>query len=219
MTAVYAVPIAGVNPDDSKCRSRISESRKEVLDRRIGIARKQGFAATLLLEYAVRKHYPSVVHPLVISAAENGKPYLVSEPNIHFSLSHSGGWAVCVIGDYPVGIDIEKLEPGRRDVASRFFHRDEVRYINSLSAAARDDAFYSLWTLKESFVKTTGHGLDLPLRSFCIDIRRTPPELRYSEIPGSYSLFLPSFPDKGYRLAVCVNEAYADEPPVTVFDE
>ncbi len=219
MTAVYAVPVAGVNPDDSKCRSRISESRKEILDRRVGIARKQGFAATLLLEYAVKKHYPSVVHPLAISAAENGKPYLVSEPGIHFSLSHSGDWAVCILGDHPVGIDIEKIEPGRRDVAARFFHRDEVRYLNSLSTAARNNAFYSLWTLKESFVKTTGHGLDLPLRSFCIDIRRNKPELRYSEVPGSYSLFLPQFPDSCYRLAVCINELNADEPPVTVLND
>ena len=70
--------------------------------------------------------YPSIVHPLHVSIAEGGKPYLVSEPGVHFSLSHSGDWAVCAIGDHPLGVDIEKCEPGRPDIASRFFHRDEA---------------------------------------------------------------------------------------------
>jgi len=200
-------------------RSCISRSRLEVLDRRHGQTRVQGFAATLLLEYAVRKRYPSVVHPLAISTADDGKPYLVSEPNIHFSLSHSGTWAVCALSDCPVGVDIEKCEPGRRSVAPRFFHRDEVRYLDSLSAAAKDGAFYSLWTLKESFVKTTGRGLDMPLRSFCIDLHWKYPRLRYSEEDGEYSFFLPPFPDRGYRLALCVKKANEKEPAVTVLDE
>ncbi len=218
MTDIFAVPTAGINPDDSLCRTLISRSRLEVLDRRHGQARVQGFAATLLLEYAVRKRYPSVVHPLSISTADDGKPYLVSEPNIHFSLSHSGTWAVCALSDCPVGVDIEKCEPGRRDVASRFFHRDEVRYIDSLSAAAKDSAFYSLWTLKESFVKTTGRGLDMPLRSFCIDLHWKHPRLRYSEENEEYSFFLPPFPDHSYRLALCVKRANAEEPTITVLD-
>lgn len=218
MTAVYAVPVSAVNPDDSACRASIARGRLELLDRRRGQARAQGFAATLLLEYAVAKHYPSVVHPLHISTAEDGKPYLVAEPGIHFNLSHSGQWAVCALGNCPVGIDIEKCEPGRRDIASRFFHRDEVRYLDSLRPAARDDAFFSLWTLKESFVKTTGRGLDLPLRSFCIDIRRSPPTLYCPDIIGHYSLFRLPFRDEAYRLALCVEKAKEKEPAVHILD-
>ena len=76
----------------------------------------------------------------------------------------------------------------------------------------REDAFYKLWTLKESFVKSTGRGLDLPLRSFRVDIRRMPPRLECDEIDGTFSLFLPAFSDPDYRLAVCVEQAGADEP-------
>ena len=196
MTAVYAIPVSAVNPDDSASRARLSRGRLEQIDRRRGTARSQGFAASLLLEYAVAQHYPSIVHPLSISIAEGGKPYLINEPNVHFSLSHSAGWAVCALSDHPVGVDIERCEPGRRDVASRFFHKDEVRYLNSLLPSMRDDAFYKLWTLKESFVKSTGRGLDLPLRSFRIDIHRMPPRLECDEVSGAYSLFLPEFSDR-----------------------
>ena len=218
MTAVYAIPVSAVNPDDSASRARLSRGRLEQIDRRRGTARSQGFAASLLLEYAVAQHYPSIVHPLSISIAEGGKPYLINEPNVHFSLSHSAGWAVCALSDHPVGVDIERCEPGRRDVASRFFHKDEVRYLNSLLPSMRDGAFYKLWTLKESFVKSTGRGLDLPLRSFRIDIHRMPPRLECDEVPGAYSLFLPEFTDRDYRLAVCIEQADALEPVLNILD-
>lgn len=217
MTAVYAIPVSAVNPDDGASRARLSRGRLEQIDRRRGAARAQSFAASLLLEYAVAQHFPWVVHPLAISIAEGGKPYLVSEPNLHFSLSHSANWAVCAVSDHPVGVDIERCEPGRRDVASRFFHKEEVRYLNTLLPSARDDAFYKLWTLKESFVKSTGRGLDLPLRSFRIDIHRMPPRLDCDEVSGSYSLFLPEFTaDRAYRLAICVEQANAEAPALHI---
>ncbi len=218
MTAVYAIPVSAVNPDDGASRARLSRGRLEQVDRRRGAARAQGFAASLLLEYAIAQQFPWVVHPLATSIADGGKPYLVSEPGIHFSLSHSGEWAVCAVSDHPVGVDIERCEPGRRDVASRFFHREEVRYLNTLLPSSRDDAFYKLWTLKESFVKSTGRGLDLPLRSFWIDIRRMPPRLDCSEVQGAYSLFLPDFADRDYRLAVCVEQANAETPKLHIME-
>ncbi|MDO4269312.1 MAG: 4'-phosphopantetheinyl transferase superfamily protein [Eubacteriales bacterium] len=219
MTAVYAVPVSAVDPDDGAARARLSAGRLEYIDRLHGSSRAQSFAAALLLEYAVSQHFPSVVHPLAISVAEGGKPYLVSEPGVHFSLSHSGGWAVCAVSEHPVGVDIERCEAGRRDIASRFFHKDEVRYLNTLLPSARDDAFYSLWTLKESFVKSTGRGLDLPLRSFCVDLRHTPPRLDCPEEPNAYSLFvLPFAADPGYRLSVCVEQANADRPALHIME-
>lgn len=219
MTAVYAIPVSAVNPDDAASRARIARNRLEQIDRRQGLARIQSFAASLLLEYAVTKHFPAIVHPLQVTESDGGKPYLVAEPGVHFSLSHSGGWAVCALSDCPVGVDIEKCEQGRRDIASRFFHKEEIRYLNSLLPTARDDAFYSLWTLKESFVKSTGRGLDMPLRSFWVDIRRGTPRLECAEVSEPYSLFLPPFTaDRGYRLAVCVAKANAEQPVLHIMD-
>lgn len=220
MTAIFTIPITAVDPDDSKSRARIASDRLEWIDRRSGAARTQSFASTLLLEYAVTQYFPWAVHPLAISIAEGGKPYLVSEPGIHFSLSHSGDWAACAVSDHPIGIDIERCAPNRRDVASRFFHKDEVRYLDSLPLYARDDAFYSLWTLKESFVKSTGRGLDMPLRSFCIRMRSSaPPQLICTDVSQPYSLFLPDFTaDRNYRLAVCIQQANAETPILHVLD-
>ena len=106
---------------------------------------------------------------------------------------------------------------GRRDVASRFFHREEIRYLDSLPQFRRDEGFYRLWTLKESFVKATGRGLDLPLRSFWIDIRRGRPQIDCGNIEGQYKLFELDFPaDKAYRLAVCVRDLSESEPRLMI---
>ena len=141
----------------------------------------------------VKRLFPKAEHPLEVAIAQGGKPYLAKEPDIHFNLSHSGEWAVCAISSSPVGVDIQHCDEGRRDVASRFFHREEIRYLDSLPQFRRDEGFYRLWTLKESFVKATGRGLDLPLRSFWVDIRRGRPQIDCGNIEGQYKLFRAGF--------------------------
>ena len=50
------------------------------------------------------------------------------------------------------------------EVADRFFHLKEAVYIKS--AEDKNKAFFTLWTLKESYMKMTGRGMDIPLDSF-----------------------------------------------------
>ena len=93
----------------------------------------------------------------------------------------------------------------------------EIRYLDSLPQFRRDEGFYRLWTLKESFVKATGRGLDLPLRSFWVDIRRGRPQIDCGNIEGQYKLFELDFPaDKAYRLAVCVRDLSESEPHLMI---
>ena len=74
MTVVYAITVSAVNPDDGASRARLSRGRVEQIDRRHSTARAQGFAASLLLEYAVAQHYPGVLHPISIYIAARGQP-------------------------------------------------------------------------------------------------------------------------------------------------
>ena len=56
-------------------------------------------------------------------------------------------------------------------------------------------------------------GLDLPLRSFWVDIRRGRPQIDCGNIEGQYKLFELDFPaDPEYRLAVCVRDLSESEP-------
>lgn len=92
---------------------------------------------------------------------------------------------------------------------------DEVQYLSSLSPAERENAFYTLWALKESYVKADGRGLRL-LRQFCVDIACQPPAITIGT-PGS--LFVPDFPDPAYRLGVCVQKKNEKSPTLTVLPQ
>ena len=88
-----------------------------------------------------------------IKFTEKGKPYF-ADNNIFFNLSHSGDYAVCIIDDVDVGIDIEKVRAVRERLSERFFTEEEARKINK--ATCPKEALISAWTIKESFAKAKG---------------------------------------------------------------
>ena len=108
----------------------------------------------------------------VFAYGENGKPYLPEYPEVHFNLSHSGQIAAAVFADCEVGCDVELVERADMDLARRFFSKKEYQYLTGfMDERQRNQAFYRLWTLKESFVKAIGAGLMLPLDAFEILVK------------------------------------------------
>lgn len=115
-----------------------------------------------------------------------GKPFLKDREDIHFSLSHSGHWAVCAISDADVGVDVE-VPRCTMELARRHFHPDELAGLSALDDAARADALNRLWTAKEAFVKMLGRGLTVPLDSFTVKLAE-PPTLKQSYTTHDYKL-------------------------------
>lgn len=215
MTHLFALSAAAADIMNISLRSRLSAARLTYIDSLHGTSRQQSFTASLLLDEAIRLCCPSVPRPLDIASNENGKPYLTAAPDVHFSLSHSAAWAVCAVSDHPVGVDIQQCRSFKPNIADRFFHPNEVQYLSSLSPAERENAFYTLWALKESYVKADGRGLRL-LRQFCVDIACQPPAITVGA-PGS--LFVPDFPDPAYRLGVYVQKKNEKSPTLTVLPQ
>jgi len=123
-----------------------------------------------------------------ITEDEFGKQTLDAYPDVHFSLSHAGDWALCGICDQPVGCDVERVERGDPRVAKRFFREDEQRALaEAREGAAWDRLFARIWTRKESYLKVTGKGLSLPLDSF--SALSPAPGLWYdeAELAGGYA--------------------------------
>ncbi len=92
-----------------------------------------------------------------------GKPRLGAPlRDWHFSLTHSGPWALLALArDRPVGADLERLRPRQRllQLARRHFTAAEYATLRSLPAPRRLPAFYRLWTAKEAVLKAHGAGL------------------------------------------------------------
>lgn len=110
--------------------------------------------------------------------ADQGKPYFVSHPELHFSVSHSGDFWICVFAADEIGCDIQlHTEPRRADaIVRRYFHPNEQAAYH-----ASDDgltAFHRIWCRKEAAVKRTGHGID---RTFA-ETDTTSPDCGISDI-------------------------------------
>jgi 4'-phosphopantetheinyl transferase len=176
---------ADPGPIETACECWLSAPELERADRfRKSTSRNQhivgrGMARRLLGDEAVP--------PEAICFAEEvyGKPYVV-EPDAAkqpFNVAHTDGLVMCGVGNHPellLGVDVERL--GRRTdpgLAERYFSRPEVEYLQRCkSERERQDTFLRIWTLKESFIKAIGTGLQTPLADFAfVDINSEKPRI------------------------------------------
>ena len=140
----------------------------------------------------------------VFETNSNGKPYISCSDKeaVHFNLSHSGDYAMCIIGESPVGCDVERVRKIDLKLADRFFAQSEKEMIsNQPTEDDKINTFFRLWTLKESYVKAEGQGLSIGLNSFAVqpDFNKI---LRDNvEVACSLCEF---DVDKAYRFSACV---------------
>ena len=105
----------------------------------------------------------SLLPGTAICRSGRGKPRLVPACGVSFSISHTRGIWACAFSGQDVGLDIEKKRPcDAALIARRFFHPAEAAFI-----LQKPDAFFSVWTAKESYVKYTGTGIDDTFGKFC----------------------------------------------------
>ena len=88
---------------------------------------------------------------------EYGKLYLASGP--YFSISHSYGFAAVAFSDHEVGLDIEVLRSFHPKLPVRIFSQLEQTWFSEMGLS--QNAFFTLWTLKESYYKYLGTGIPL----------------------------------------------------------
>lgn len=100
-----------------------------------------------------------------VTKNQYGKPGLTEFPDIHYSLSHAGGIAACMVSCRECGIDCEAVRPLRPNVMKRAFSERERRLIEEALPEQRDLLFFRLWTLKEAYVKALGIGISYPLHT------------------------------------------------------
>ena len=137
--------------------------------------RRRTLLAGVLLRYALENAGLSY-NDLEFAATKEGKPYLASHQDVSFSLSHSGKYAVCMIADQNVGVDVESrkrklLVEGNQEkilsVASKSFSEAEYERLVSVSGEEQIESFLRLWTRKEAVSKAVGKGLAMDFSKIC----------------------------------------------------
>ena len=144
--------IRDINSIDSgeyaKAAARFSDERINRLD---GDDKKRTLAGRILLCELILRLYGKT--DFDVKAGKNGKPEL---DFCHFNISHSGKYAVCAVSDVPVGIDIEEMTDFKRRERYMLFSKEESDYVNEAESTER---FYTLWTMKEAYIKAVGGTL------------------------------------------------------------
>ncbi|GAA5818915.1 MAG: 4'-phosphopantetheinyl transferase superfamily protein [Methanobrevibacter sp. CfCl-M3] len=147
-------------------KNYLSKEYLEVLDKKYLFNKDKYLSGggRILLRYILAK---LSIEDYIISIDDNGKPFLLSHPNIHFNISHSGDLVLIGVSDKSIGVDIEKIQDlDYIGISKHFFHNREYAKISNTDSI---NVFFKIWTLKESYVKMNGTGLT-DLKSFVVDI-------------------------------------------------
>ncbi|MBE6631357.1 MAG: hypothetical protein E7623_01500 [Ruminococcaceae bacterium] len=99
-----------------------------------------------LLFEAVKREFGVFMTEEDICYEEKGKPFFKDRSDICFNISHSGEFAVCVLAEEAVGIDVQKNKKISEAVCKRFLNSCPV------SEGVRE------WTKREAYGKYTGGG-------------------------------------------------------------
>lgn len=183
----------------------ISEGRRRKVEKFIQQNDKnRSILAEVLLKYILSKHYDVLWNEIKFEYNEFGKPFLVGREDIWFNISHSGDWIICGVSNAPIGVDVEHISNDILDIAKRFFTIEEYRYIQGQVPDKQNEAFFKIWTLKESYIKCVGKGLTIPLESFSINLFNDLIQLYIEGILSSSYTFVSEKLDEDYYMAICV---------------
>ncbi len=157
----------------------------------------------VLCRYAVYRYSGIRKQPWTVIKNDCGKPYL-SGSGIHFNISHSGSWVVCGVDREEIGVDVEKSRSVDPGIVERFFSAPEKAWFARCAAPGEQRiVFLKLWTLKESYIKAIGKGLQCPLDSFaCLPEATGVRLIRFDqELPPAFFHHFAS--DTEHHCAVC----------------
>lgn len=149
---------------------------------------------------------------------DKGKPHPEGFNGTHFNVSHSGSWVVVATSTEAVGADVERIRKVPEGVAYRYFSEPEKQLLDQAgNETEKAHIFFTLWTLKESFLKAIGKGLTKSLSSFTV-LRKEDGGYYLDSDPETNGFYLKAYSfDEGYKLAACSKETEFEEK-VSVLD-
>ena len=190
--------VADVLPDDAayeSAYSRLPTWRRRKCDAfRFLSDRRRSVAAWLVLRQMLSERGFDA-DSLSVSENAFGKPTFDSRLGLYFGLSHAGDRVMAVVGDGPVGCDVEKIAPFDEAVARQCLTDEELAKVRRASPGSdRDREFIRLWVRKEAYVKADGRGFGIDPKSVSVLADKFPPGWRFRDL---------HFPDGYLGCAVC----------------
>lgn len=159
-----------------------------------------------LLLFALKKTFKIDARRLIRKDVY-GKPYI--DKDVHFNISHSGNYVICVVSKTVVGIDIEEIRPIDYKELSNCFTAQEKKQLADQNESKIIDMFYTFWVLKESYIKYTGEGFSFPLDKCSFYLMEKNIEYKNLCRENENIIFDLLFIHEDYKCAVC-HQKYTD---------
>lgn len=176
--------------------------------------RERFVAARGQLRYLLAGYLDLKAEALRFCYGLHGKPALSRAPveaTLRFNLSHSHGLALYAIAyGREIGVDLERIcaDLEYEQIIERFFSDQEKNQMNELPSHLKRKGFFTLWTLKEAYLKARGEGLFSHLDQFDIlfSLEGSTPSLNLKRGPKEAARWsLGTFtPAPGYQGAISV---------------
>jgi 4'-phosphopantetheinyl transferase len=148
---------------------------------------------------------------VAFAVGEHGKPSLAprqtSAQPIEFNVSHSGAYSLFAFAhNRAVGVDVEQVRPRNslELVAKHHFSAEEREALLELASDELLQRFYRCWTRKEAYMKATGKGVALGLKSFAVSTNASARLLWTDHGDAERWQMTDVSPGAGYLGTVCV---------------
>jgi len=139
---------------------------------------KASLCGRLMLRLATHLLTAKDNQQIQLCRTDRGRPYVKDHPEVHLNISHAGKYTILAAQTsqndaFMIGTDIMPLKDSRIDRTENFFRLMNRQFTDSEwkvikgfeSEEEQLASFYRHWSLKESYVKAVGTGLNIDLRT------------------------------------------------------
>ncbi|WP_042437340.1 4'-phosphopantetheinyl transferase family protein [Streptacidiphilus albus] len=174
-TALVYARTGDWRPDQApgpRLRALLGRDWSRYLDLSRPDVRNRFAASRVLLKYAAGAALQVAPESLELGYRSTGRPYLRGNDALDISLSHTEGLLLVGLTTSGfIGVDVEdaRREFHEAGLARHWCTPDELARIEALAPELRDPALVRLWTLKESYSKALGLGMQFRFTDFGFD--------------------------------------------------
>lgn len=169
---VFVCPVARVPQDHvilSHYLSFLNAAEKLRYDQYLPQAARLFLISRVLTKSVLADKLGISPHLVNIQLQPNGKPFVQGGKTIYFNLSHSADVIVLAVTEEgEIGVDVERVnrefEWKRVDSVLALSEIDWIQENESTDPFSVYQRFFQIWTLKESYIKCTGHGMSSHLK-------------------------------------------------------
>lgn len=159
--AVYRLPHAAGPALAARCATLLSADERVRAGRYHHAADQQRFTVVrAALRELLGRYTGQPPARIAFELGPHKKPRVQGQPALHFSVSHTAGWALIAFARQEIGIDIEAVNEQfafTELLAYSFSAAEQAAIVGSADSRYQ---FYQAWTRKEALVKATAQGID-----------------------------------------------------------